>query len=167
MNNKSTIFIVIACLCVILLLCLAVSSSPDNHTNGEQPQNKYTYNPNQLIHPEYFANSSNPTPVNESDMINYVISDKTFNKFSNDDIRGIVFIPISFLNSMECLDVYKNVFAETGINQNDKLVLIRMPKDMYNRFISEADGDILSLPINSFTADYDNLESLYSWFGAR
>jgi hypothetical protein len=99
----------------------------------------------------------------ESEMINIILSEKTLEKFNQDKQSGIITIPISYLNFntqfTESKD-YQNRFIENDINQDDAIVLVRMPKVMYNRFLETSKDGIIALPASYFGRYYKNLADL-------
>jgi len=53
-----------------------------------------------------------------------------------------------------------NRFTENGINANEPVVLVRMPRDMYERFLVTAQDETLTLPVLNFARYYKNLADL-------
>jgi hypothetical protein len=103
--------------------------------------------------------------LSESEMINIVISQETLEKFGQDKQSGIITIPVSYLdlkttftNSKE----YSSFFTENSMRADDGIVLLRMPKQMYSRFIDDSPDGKLSLPDEYFFRYYENSSDLYS-----
>ncbi len=121
--------------------------------------------PDHYIPPEYFMDAKPATPLPESEMINIILSEKTLNTLGMYKKTGIVEFSASaldlnaqFMKSEE----YQNRFIEKNINSNDAVVLVRMPKVMYQRFLAASQNNILTLPTSHFCRFYDNLADLNS-----
>jgi hypothetical protein len=96
-------------------------------------------------------------------MINIVLSEKTLNSFSLDEQAGTFNIPSSHLDLNSQFTASKsnqNMFVENGINQSDVVVLVRMPRSMYDRFIATSKNGMISLPASYFGRYYKNLADL-------
>lgn len=55
---------------------------------------------------------------------------------------------------------WENRFVENGINENDVLVLVRMPRSMYDRFVATSEDGMISIPASYFSRYYKNLADL-------
>jgi len=156
---------------ILLALLLAAMAMVPMVSAAEQSMSEqiaiddreFTLPPEHHIPPEYFKDSKPATPLPESEMINIILSVKTLDKFNQDKQSGIINIPISYLNFntqfTESKD-YQNRFIENGINQDDTIVLMRMPNVMYNRFLETSKNGIIALPASYFGRYYKNLADL-------
>ena len=119
---------------------------------------------NHYIPPEYFANATPAIPLPESEMVTFVVSKAKLPQTVSSTPSGIVNIPISQLNQSGEFSISPNSAALStagSIGPDDPVILVRMPRDMYNRFVSESQNGVLSLPELYFTRNYDNLADLY------
>ncbi|MBP2145679.1 hypothetical protein J2129_001133 [Methanofollis sp. W23] len=118
--------------------------------------------PDHFIPPEYFMNARPATPLPESEMISFILSEKTLNISAQDEGSGIIVLPLPSL----CQDRYMNYkehphrFVETNIGPDDGIVLVQMPEAMYERFRAGAQNNTISLPASPFCRFYDNLTDL-------
>ncbi len=164
MNIPKTWVILLALLLAAMAMVPIMSAvelrmSEQKTINGGE----FTPPPEHHIPPEYFKDPKPATPLPESEMINIILSEKNLGKFNQDKQAGIVNIPISYLNLetqfTESKD-YQNRFIENDINQDGTIVLVRMPKEMYDRFLVTSKDGILDLPISYFGRYYKNLADL-------
>ncbi|MFA5268872.1 MAG: hypothetical protein WC379_12950 [Methanoregula sp.] len=121
--------------------------------------------PTHYIPPEYFKDAKPATPLPESEMINLIISEKNVNKSDKDRSVGLVILPISSLNINEDFKKsteYPNQFIENSITSDDAVILVRMPKEMYDRFLLTSKNNNLILPESNFCRYYKNLAELNS-----
>lgn len=121
--------------------------------------------PEHYIPPEYFKDAKPATPLPESEMINLVISEKTIEKSALDNEPGIINIPTAFLDlkgQFAESKEYSNRFIENDLNPEEGVVLVRMPKVMYDRFLATPDSSNLTLPASNFARYYTNLADLES-----
>jgi len=121
--------------------------------------------PDHYIPPEYFMDAKPATPLPESEMITIILSEKTLKKLGQDKKTGILELPASpqdlnaqFMKSEE----YQDMFIEKNINPGDSVVLVRMPKTMYERFLAGSQNNTLILPTSHFCRFYDNFTDLNS-----
>ena len=98
-------------------------------------------------------------------MINLILSEKTLELYGQKDDIGLYYIPISYLDlktqfteSKEFPDMY---IAE-DVNSDEAVVLLRMPKDMFDRFLATSKENYITLPAANFLRTYDNLVDLSS-----
>jgi hypothetical protein len=101
----------------------------------------------------------------ESAMINIVISQRTLEKFDQEKQSGIITLPVSSLDlktAFVSTPEKPSFFIESSLKPAEGIVLLRLPKDMYNRFISESYDGKLSLPVDYFFRYYENTSDLDS-----
>lgn len=119
--------------------------------------------PEHHFSPDYFKEGKPATPLPESEMINIVLSEKTLDSFSGDEQKGIITVPLSHLNLVSQFTESKNWqnrFVENDISSGDAVVLVRMPKSMYDRFLATSKDGMISLPASYFSRYYKNLADL-------
>ncbi|MDD3621766.1 MAG: hypothetical protein PHQ81_05125 [Methanofollis sp.] len=119
--------------------------------------------PDHFIPPEYFKNATPATPLPESEMISFILSEKTLNTSVQDKRNGIIELPVLSPSQNLRFMKYKehqNIFIENNINPDDAVVLVRMPETMYQRFLADAQNNTIFLPMSSFCKSYDNLTNL-------
>jgi hypothetical protein len=136
-----------------------LSLSEQNSINGRE----FTPPPEHHIPPEYFRDAKPATPLPESKMINIIFSEKTLDSFNQVKPAGIIKIPASYLNlNSEFTESksWQNSFVENNINPNDVVVLVRMPRSMYDRFLATSKDGMISLPASYFSRYYKNLADL-------
>lgn len=128
--------------------------------------NGTSHNMPQHYLPQDYLKDSKPTQwLPESDMINIVISQKSLEKFNQKTQSGIINIPISYLDlKTTFLNTTENpsVYIESTIGQNEKIALVRMPRQMYELFIENSKGGYISLPADYFVRYYTNTDDLKS-----
>jgi hypothetical protein len=121
--------------------------------------------PENYIPPEYFKDAKPATPLSESEMINLIVSEKKIEKFALSNEPGIINIPTAFLDlkgQFTESKEYTNRFIENDLNPEGAVVLVRMPKVMYDRFLATSRNDNLTLPASNFARYYSNLADLES-----
>jgi len=156
---------------VILLTLLLAAMAIVPMVNAADEQNataqinstwKYAV-PDHHFSPDYFKAGKPATPLPESEMINIVLSEKTLDSFSGDEQEGIITVPVSHLNLVSQFTESKNWqnrFVENGISPDESVVLVRMPKSMYDRFLATSKEGIVSFPASYFSRYYKNLADL-------
>ena len=135
------------------------SLSEQNTINGRE----FTPPPEHHIPPEYFKDVKPATPLPESEMINIIFSEKTIDSVSQVKQAGIINIPASHMNLNSGFTESKNWqnrFMEKSITPNDVVVLVRMPRSMYDRFLATSKDGMISLPASYFSRYYKNLADL-------
>jgi hypothetical protein len=121
--------------------------------------------PHHEIPSDYPQNSKPAQWLSESDMINIVISQETLEKFGQDKQSGIITIPVSYLdlkNTFKTTLEKPSFFTESSLKPDDGILLMRMPKQMYERFVKDAQNGKLSLPAEYFFRYYENSSDLSS-----
>ncbi|MCK9631021.1 MAG: hypothetical protein M0R30_05205 [Methanoregula sp.] len=167
MNLHKTVVVLLALLLAAMAMVPCVSAADEQRLSEQNAINdsKFTLPPEHHIPPEYFRDSKPATPLPESEMINIILSVNTLDKFTQDKQAGIISIPISYLNlntQFTESKEYQNRFIENDINLDDTIVLVRMPKVMYDRFIETSKDGIIALPASYFSRYYKNLADLDS-----
>jgi len=124
-----------------------------------------TYSTEHQIPSDYLKDSKPAQWLPESDMINIVISQKSLEKFNQNEQAGILNIPLSyldlkttFLNSKENPSIY----IETTLGQGESVALVRMPRQMYEMFADTSKDGNISLPTDYFVRYYENVNDLKS-----
>jgi hypothetical protein len=153
--------VLVAAVCLFLLWqggYLMPRQVPVSEGNGFQV-------PEHHIPPEYFANAKPATPISESAMVTIVISQKTYERFSQADKPGIIVVPVAYLdfaNNFTNTTALPTWHEENSLRPEGVVAMIRMPVTMYDRFLTDAKGATLDLPESSFVRRYDNLSALYA-----
>jgi len=128
--------------------------------------NGTSYNmPQHYLPPDYLKDSKPTQWLPESDMINIVISQKSLEKFNQNTQTGIINIPVSYLDlKTTFLNTTENpsVYTENTIGQNERIALVRMPRQMYESFINDSKDGYISLPADYFVRYYTNVADLKS-----
>jgi hypothetical protein len=164
MNIPKTWVVLLALLLAAMVIVPCVSAeeqslSEQNTINGRE----FTPPPEHHIPPEYFRDAKPASPLPESEMINIIFSEKTLDSFSQVKQAGIINIPASHLNLNSGFTESKswqNRFVENNINPNDVVVLVRMPRSMFDRFLATSKDGTISLPASYFSRYYKNLADL-------
>jgi len=159
-------------ICVVLLALLLagmamvpmVSAGNDNISSGTLDGGVIS-DPHHEIPSEYPQNSKVAQWLPESDMINIVISQRTLEKFGQDKQSGIITVPVSYLDlntGFVNTPEKPSFYAEKLLKSDEGVVLLRMPKEMYKRFVNDTRDGKLSLPTEYFFRYYENSSDLYS-----
>lgn len=159
-----------AILLSMLLVAMAMVSMASATEQGLNEKNSVDVGkalnvPEHYIPPEYFKDAKPATSLPESKMITIILSEKTLKESSQDIETGIIELPASpqDLNTQFTKsEGDQNMFLEKDINPNDPVVLVRMPKAMYERFLAGSQNNTLTLPTSHFCRFYDNLTDLTS-----
>jgi len=117
------------------------------------------------ISDDYLKDSKPAEWLPESEMITFVISQKTVGKLDQNKNEELINIPIEYLNSKSAFSNYNGIpsfYLENDLAKNEKIVLIRMPQQMYEQLIKSSHNGKLSLPENYFFRYYENISDLYS-----
>lgn len=154
----------------VLLAAMAVVSMVSAAEQGLNEQNpvdvgKAPNVPDHYIPPEYFMDAKPATPLPESEMITLILSGNALDGLGRSKETGIIEFPASsqdlntqFVESKG----FQNLFIEKDINPEDAVVLVRMPKTMYERLLAGSENDTLTLPTSHFCRFYENLTDLNS-----
>ena len=162
MNLRKWSVVLLALLLAAMAMVPMASAAEQNVTGQTNSTLKHT-EPEHYLPPEYFKDAKPATPLPESEMINIVFSEKTLDSFSQDDQAGIITIPTSHLNLHSQFTESKNWenrYVENGISHDDAVVLVRMPRSMYDRFLATSKDGMISLPASYFSRYYKNLADL-------
>ncbi|MBP2145667.1 hypothetical protein J2129_001121 [Methanofollis sp. W23] len=146
---------------MIVTMLGAAGEGFDEHDHDEM--NKSTDVPDHFIPPEYFKDARPATPLPESEMISFILSEKTLNTSAQDKRKGIIEPPVPSPDQDPRFMKYKehrNIFIETNIDHDDAVVLVRMPESMYERFRAGAQNNTITLPASHFCKFHDNLTDL-------
>ncbi|NMB78045.1 MAG: hypothetical protein GYA23_02990 [Methanomicrobiales archaeon] len=98
-------------------------------------------------------------------MINFIISQKTLKEIDQDKEIAVISIPVLYLERKGTFLQSKeraSFFTEAGIDPDDPIVILRMPIEMYKRFIRESRDGKLSLPEEYFIRYYKTSTDLNS-----
>lgn len=154
-------------LLALLLAALAmipmVSATEQNATGQTSSTWEYNTVPEHYLPPEYFKEAKPATPLPESEMINIVFSEKTIDSLNQVKQAGIIAIPASRLDvnpQFSESKIWQNRFVENSITPDEVVVLVRMPRSMYDRFLSTSKDGMISLPASYFSRYYKNLTDL-------
>lgn len=166
MSLRKTIAVLLALLLAGMVVVPIVGAEEQSlNEQNALGKSEHIVSPEHHIPPEYFKDSQPATPLSESEMINIVLSEKTLDKFNQDDQTGIIEIPISYLDlntKFTLSENNQNRFVENDIRDGDTIVLVRMPKVMYDRFVATSKNGIITLPASYFSRYYKNLADLES-----
>lgn len=155
---------------VLLLAAMAIGlpvNAADQNSTGQINGTWHYPVPEHYIPPEYFRDAKPVTPLPETEMMTFILSERSLRSFSQDDQAVIVTIPVSYLNGSTHVTVsttWTNRFVENGIGPDDAVVLVRMPSSMFDRFIAESKDGTISLPSQYFARRYASLASLEAGF---
>jgi hypothetical protein len=151
--------LLLAGMAMVPLVCAA----EQNATGTKDSEWKYKGVPEHYLPPEYFKDAKPASPLPESEMINIVFSEKTLGSFSKDDRAGIISIPASHLNLNSQFTksaIWQNRYVEKNIKADDEVILVRMPRSMYDRFVSTSKDETITIPASYFARYYKNLAEL-------
>lgn len=162
LRKWSVVLLVLLLAAMAIVPCVSAdeqSLNEKNTINGRE----FTPPPEHHIPPEYFRDAKPATPLPESEMINIVFSEKTLDSFNRIKQAGIITIPVFPLNVNSQFTesrIWQNRFVESGIDPDDVVVLVRMPRSMYDRFLATSKDGMISLPASYFSRYYKNLADL-------
>ncbi|OPX65348.1 MULTISPECIES: hypothetical protein [unclassified Methanoregula] len=166
MEPRKISIALLALLLAAMAMVPCVSAAEQNvNESGVSHENIGKNAPEHYIPPEYFKDAKPPTPLPESEMINLIISEKTIEKSALDNETGIINLPTAFLDLKAQFTEskgYSNRFTENGLKPEERVVLVRMPHVMYDRFLAASDSGNLTLPASNFARYYTNLADLES-----
>ncbi len=169
MTQKKLGVILLALLLAAMAMVPCVSAADEQMINSRDSGNvNLSAAPvDRQIPSDYPQNSKPAEWLSESDMINIVISQKTLGLSSQDKQEDLITIPVSYLNLNKTFTISKeqpSIFTERTLESNEGIVLVRMPRQMYARFIANARDGEISLPVDYFCRLYENSSDLYSHF---
>ncbi|MFA5269492.1 MAG: hypothetical protein WC379_16125 [Methanoregula sp.] len=98
-------------------------------------------------------------------MINIVLSQRTVDEFDQNKRSGIFRFPVAFLEAKSnFINNEKNpsFFEQRTLTEDDGIVVIRMPEQMYERLVNKVKDGKLSLPEDYFVRYYENRSDLNS-----
>jgi hypothetical protein len=127
-------------------------------------ETKFTV-PEHHIPPEYFKDAKPATPLSEPAMVTIVISEQMSERFSPADQPGILVIPVAYLdfaNNFINTTLMPTWHEEKSLQPEEPVAMIRMPADMYDRLVADANGTTLDLPASVFMRRFDNLSRLHA-----
>ncbi|QSZ68245.1 hypothetical protein RJ40_12455 [Methanofollis aquaemaris] len=164
MKALKLIVLLLAMLIAVTTMVSMLGAAGEGFNEHDRAEvNKSTDVPDHFIPPEYFKDARPATPLPESEMISFILSEKTLNTSAQDKRNGIIELP----GSSPCQDPrfmkyreHQTIFIETNIDPDDAVVLVRMPESMYERFLADAQNNTITLPASHFCMFYDNLTDL-------
>jgi hypothetical protein len=162
MQLRKLSIVLLALLLAAMAMVPLVSASEEKATRSTNNTWKYSA-PEHYLPPDYFKDAKPATPLPESEMINIILSEKTVDSSSRKNQAGIITIPASRqgLNSQYTESkIWQNRYVENGINNDAVVVLVRMPRSMYDRFFTTSKDGMISLPASYFSRYYKNLADL-------
>lgn len=164
MELQKTGIALLALLVAVMVTVPLISAGTDNRNSGSIDGGKIS-DPHHEIPSDYPQDSKVAQWLSESDMINIVISQRTLEMLGQNEQSGIITIPVSYLdlktgfaNSLE----KPSFFTEKSLKPEEGVVILRMPKEIYKRFVNDAYDGKLSLPAEYFFRYYENSSDLYS-----
>lgn len=163
--NTHKIGIVLLALLLAAMAMVPIVSAGTEKIIPVTPDGGVISDPHHEIPSDYPQNSMPAQWLSESDMITIVISQETLEKFGQDKQSGIITIPVSYLdlkNSFKITPENPSFFSENSLKPDNGIVLMRMPKQMYERFLKDAQDGKLSLPAEYFFRYYENSSDLSS-----
>jgi hypothetical protein len=119
-------------------------------------------NPEHILPPEYFENAKPAEPLPESQMINLILSAKTVG-MTGKGTNMLIEVPARYLDlDAELIASEDNPsrYLDPAIRAGDPVVLVRMPRTMFDVFVAEADGKPLTLPARQFARQYKDFADL-------
>ena len=115
------------------------------------------------VYPDYYRNAKLMEPLPESEMVTVVISQKTLGISGTEKKPEIISVSPSMLDArssdLQILDI-PEIRYEKILDQNAGVVLVRIPKTMYDVFVSSSQGKNLELPTKSFCRFYDSISDM-------
>ena len=160
-----SLLLVVALVGAMFVPVVSATEAQSSSTQSPVGAGKVINPPENYIPPEYFKDSKPAEPMQESEMINLIIPQKTIDSFNQDKNSGIISIPTSYLEIKTQYDKskdYPNRYIAKEINSDEGVVLMRMPKDMLDRFLVTSKNNVVTLPFAYFFRNYDNLADLDS-----
>jgi len=154
--------VLLALLLAAMAIVPMVSADEKNATVSNDDNGKLSL-PDHHLSPDYFKDAKLAKPLPESEMMNIILSEKNLQSANKIGQAGIITIPISRLKEQSLIMDSKNgqnQFVETGIKPNDTVILVRMPKSMLDRFLTNSKDGMVSLPASYFVRYYKNLADL-------
>ncbi|HSA38668.1 MAG TPA: hypothetical protein P5013_07260 [Methanoregula sp.] len=148
---------------LVTLVIIPPASAENNSILS--PTWKYKDVPEHYIPPEYFKDAKPATPLSESEMINIIISGRTFERFAGVKQPGILAVPVSYLDfsaNFTHSTSSPTWHYEKNLAPYEPVAMIRMPGTMYARLLSMSDGKNLELPVSAYVRQYDNLTDLHA-----
>jgi hypothetical protein len=112
---------------------------------------------------DYLKNSKPMEWLPESEMINIIISQRTLERYGQKSNSEIIEIPVDYVKSKTIIMKTEKIPGfniEEGISPDESVVLIRMPAQLFDTYISEDVDGKLSFPMVYFCRFYSNLNDL-------
>jgi hypothetical protein len=162
MQLRKLSVVLLALLLAAMAMVPMVSAEEKNATgsNGDNGKPLFT---DHYISPDYFKDAKPAKPLPESEMMNIILSEKNLPSSDKNGPAGIITIPVSSLLEKSLNIESKNGqkrFVENGISPDDTVILVRMPKSMFDRFLITSKDGMVSLPASYFVRYYKNLADL-------
>ena len=134
----------------------ALSGDPSNlNIAGNSP-------PHQI--PDDYLKDSKPAEwLPESEMTNIILSQRILEQYGQSSKSELIEIPLTYLESKSNFiesETFPGYTIEDGISPDERIILIRMPTQLYNTFIKENVNGKLTLPSAYFCRFYTNFEDL-------
>ena len=126
------------------------------------PVNGAVYVPDHVLPPEYFKDAKPAEPVPESRMITMVFSEKSLSR-TGKNTKSVIEIPSRYLDPDTGFTRTKDNpsrYIDPALNAGDPVVLVRMPRSMFDRFVDGSEGKSLVLPAQQFARHYANLADM-------
>jgi hypothetical protein len=157
--------VVLLALLLAAMAMVPMVSAEEQTVNSSTQRDLSATTEHHTITDDYLKDSKPAEWLPESEMITIVISQKEVGRLDQSKEEDIINIPIEFLNSKSAFSSTNEApsfSVEKDLARDEKIVLIRMPRKMYEQFIKNSHDGILSLPANYFFRYYENLDDLYS-----
>ena len=163
--NIRKIGVVLLALLLAGMAMVPMVSAADEDTDKKSLEIPDTANDVSAHHvsPDYYRNAKIMEPLPESEMVTVVISQKTLGISGIDKKPEIISVSPSLLDARSSdLKILDNpdIRYEKTLDQNAGVVLVRMPKTMYDVFVSSSQGKNLELPTQSFCRFYTSLDDM-------
>jgi len=162
MSNMKTCVVLLALMLAAMAIVPIVSAADEINSRSDYLTS------NQVIHqiPDNYLKDTKPAEwLPESDMVSFIIPQKTLNTFGQDSTSGLIQIPVTYLdrtsNFFERENV-QNMYVERDITKDETIVLLHMPMELYETFMKTNKGEMLTLPSAYFFRSYKNLDDLYT-----
>jgi hypothetical protein len=156
--------IILLALLLAAMAMMPVVSAADTAkpSRVSEPVNGAVYVPDHILPPEYFKNAKPAEPLPESQMITMVFSAKSLT-WTGENTKSEIEIPSRYLNPDTGFTRSKDNpsrYIDPALDAGDPVVLVRMPRSMFDRFVAQSGGKSLVLPTQQFARQYANLADM-------
>jgi hypothetical protein len=146
--------VILLALLLASMVMVPVASAADTVKPSlvSEPVNGAVYVSDHILPPEYFKDAKPAEPLPESQMITMVFSAKSLTR-TGENTESEIEIPSRYLDPdtgfMRAKD-NPSRYIDPALGAGDPVVLVRMPRSMFDRFVAGSDGKSLVLPTQQF-----------------